>query len=283
MESRPASVHVPRVTGAGRLGGRMNGTFAGLVRDGACAYNIGNGQFWKGPMTTPPSRLPRLVEAATRSSLPAALQMPTEALQRFLAQCHRRRYAAKVPVIRPGDAAGTLFYIIEGSASVLTEDEGGRELILAYLNRGDFIGEMGMFVETPRRDVLVRTRSVCEMAEITYERLFRLLEGPLRDESARLLFAIGAQLTTRLLHTSRKVSRLAFLDVTNRIARTLVDLCQEPDAMTHPDGTQIRVSRQEISRLVGCSREMAGRVLKQLEEQGKITVSGKSVVVLGQR
>ncbi len=209
--------------------------------------------------------------------------MTPEALQRFLAQCHRRRYPAKAPVIRPGDAATTLFYLIDGSASVLSEDEGGRELILAYLNRGDFIGEMGLFVETSRRDVLVRTRSVCEMAEITYERLFRLLEGSLRDDSARLLFAIGAQLTTRLLHTSRKVSRLAFLDVTNRIERTLVDLCHEPDAMSHPDGTQIRVSRQEISRLVGCSREMAGRVLKQMEEQGKLTVDGKSVVVLGQR
>lgn len=234
-------------------------------------------------MVTPIPGTGRLAEATARASLPPALQMSPEALQRFLAHCHRRKYTAKSPVIRPGDSAATLFYLIEGSASVLTEDESGRELILAYLNRGDFIGEMGLFVETPRRDVMVRTRTVCEMAEITYERLFQLLDGPLRDESPRLLFAIGAQLTSRLLHTSRKVSRLAFMDVTNRISRTLVDLCQEPDAMSHPDGTQIRVSRQEISRLVGCSREMAGRVLKQLEEQGKVTVKGKSVVVLGER
>jgi len=46
---------------------------------------------------------------------------------------------------------------------------------------------------------------------------------------------------------------------------------------------QIRISRQEISRIVGCSREMVGRVLKQLEEQGMITVSGKTIVVLGRR
>ncbi len=234
-------------------------------------------------MSTPTPGSGQLAEASPRASLPLALQMNPESLQRFLGHCHRRRYPTKAPVIRPGDSAATLFYLIEGSASVLTEDESGRELILAYLNRGDFIGEMGLFVETPKRDVMVRTRTVCEMAEITYERLFQLLDGPLRDESARLLFAIGAQLTSRLLHTSRKVSRLAFMDVTNRISRTLVDLCHEPDAMTHPDGTQIRVSRQEISRLVGCSREMAGRVLKQLEEQGKITVKGKSVVVLGHR
>jgi CRP/FNR family cyclic AMP-dependent transcriptional regulator len=69
------------------------------------------------------------------------------------------------------------------------------------------------------------------------------------------------------------------MDVTSRIASTVVDLCQEPDAMSHPNGTQIRVSRQELARIVGCSREMAGRVLKQLEEQGMLQARGKTVVV----
>jgi CRP/FNR family cyclic AMP-dependent transcriptional regulator len=97
------------------------------------------------------------------------------------------------------------------------------------------------------------------------------------------LFAIASQLTKRVLQTSRKVSRLAFMDVTSRVARTLVDLCEEPDAMSHPQGTQIRISRQEISRIVGCSREMVGRVLKQLEEEGKISVAGKTIVIFQTR
>jgi CRP/FNR family cyclic AMP-dependent transcriptional regulator len=67
------------------------------------------------------------------------------------------------------------------------------------------------------------------------------------------------------------------------VSRTLLDLCQEPDALSHPQGTQIRISRQEISRIVGCSREMVGRVLKQLEEAGKISVKGKTIVVFGTR
>ena len=56
-----------------------------------------------------------------------------------------------------------------------------------------------------------------------------------------------------------------------------------PDAMRHPDGMQIKVSRQELSRLVGCSREMAGRVLKVLEEQGLVSASGKTIVVYNAR
>jgi CRP/FNR family cyclic AMP-dependent transcriptional regulator len=62
-----------------------------------------------------------------------------------------------------------------------------------------------------------------------------------------------------------------------------MDLCNEPDAMTHPEGMQIKVSRQELSRLIGCSREMAGRVLKVLEEQGLLRATGKTIVVFNAR
>jgi len=105
----------------------------------------------------------------------------------------------------------------------------------------------------------------------------------LAEEDAGILFALAGQMATRLRNTSRKVSDLAFLDVTGRVARTLLDLCKQPDAMTHPNGMQIKITRQEIGRIVGCSREMVGRVLKSLEEQGLITARGKTMVVFGAR
>jgi CRP/FNR family cyclic AMP-dependent transcriptional regulator len=225
----------------------------------------------------------QLQQAFERSQAPLSFAPDPAAMERFLGMCHRRRYPGKTAIIRPGDPANTLYYVIDGSLAVCTEDEQGRELILAYISRGQFIGEMGLFVEQAQRESMVRTRTPCEMAEISYERLFQLMEGPLREECPKILFAIGAQLTNRLLRTSRQVSRMAFMDVTNRISRTLLDLCQEPDSMTHPDGTQIRISRQEVSRIVGCSREMVGRVLKQLEEQRMIDVAGKTIVVRGTR
>ena len=90
-------------------------------------------------------------------------------------------------------------------------------------------------------------------------------------------------MANRLCNTTRKVGDLAFYDVTGRIARTLIDLSKEPDAMTHPDGMQIKITRQEIGRIVNCSREMAGRVLKALEEQELVSVAGKTIVVYGTR
>jgi CRP/FNR family cyclic AMP-dependent transcriptional regulator len=204
-------------------------------------------------------------------------------LRPFLSHCHRRRYPSKTDFIHPGDPADTIYYLVSGQVTVLIEDEDGREIILTYLNKGEFVGEMGMFQHQPKRTVMVRTRSACELAEISYTKLEQLFEGELRPYIKPILYAIGRQLTERLDATSQKVGHLAFLDVTGRIAGTLLQLCKQPDAMTHPDGMQIRITRQEIGRIVGCSREMAGRVLKDLEERGLIDVKGKTIVVHGAR
>ena len=203
-------------------------------------------------------------------------------IERFIAHCHRRKYPARADVFRPGDDAGTLYYIISGSVSIIASEDDGRELVLGYIGPGEFVGEMGLFVESQQRGVALRTRTACELAEIGYDRLQTLLTAQAND-AARLLYSIGAQISQRLMHTSRKAGRLAFLDVSDRIYRTLFDLAREPDAMSHPQGTQLRVSRQELARLVGCSREMAGRVLKKLQADGKLHARGKTVVLYGTR
>ena len=225
---------------------------------------------------------------ATISTLPAhrrpssPLAPDAATLERFLAHCHRRRYPPRTDVFRPGDPAGTLYYVINGSVSIITEDD-DRELVLGYFGTGEFVGEMGLFIESDRREVILRTRTPCELGEISYERLYQLFDGPLAGDATRILYAIGSQLSRRLLDTSRKAGRLAFLDVTDRIIRTLHDLTREPEAMTHPQGTQLRVSRQELARLVGCSREMAGRVLKKLQIDGVLHARGKTIVLYGTR
>lgn len=201
-----------------------------------------------------------------------------ETMERFLEHCHRKAYPSKQLIIREGDPSTDLYYIISGSVTVQVEDQKGREIVLAYLNPGDFFGELGLFDENIKRSAFVRAKEKCEIAQISYERL-----KSLHDIFPGLLFAIASQLAIRLRKTSRKVSDLALTDVKGRVARTLLDLCKEPAAMTHPDGMLVRITRQELGRIVGCSREMVGRVLKDLEEDHLISVAGKSIVVFGTR
>lgn len=199
-------------------------------------------------------------------------------LDEFLSHCHRRRYPPKSTLIYAGDNSDSLYFIIKGSVTVLIEDDEGREMIVAYLNDGDFFGEMGLFEQNDPRSAWVRAKTECEVAEISYSKFHDICK-----DHPEFVFALGTQMAKRLRNTTRKVGDLAFLDVTGRVARTLLDLCSEPDALTHPEGMQIKITRQEIGRIVGCSREMVGRVLKTLEEQGLVGVKGKTMVVFGTR
>lgn len=201
-----------------------------------------------------------------------------DCVQPFLAHCHRRHYPPKSAIIRQGDRAGELFFIISGSVTVLLEDDKGHEIVLAYLNNGEFFGEVGLFVEDGNRSALVRARTTCEIAQISYTKL-----KALTDLYPRLLTCMTAQLARRLRNTNRKLGDLAFMDVYGRVARTLLDLSDQPDAMTHPDGMQVRVTRQELARLVGCSREMVGKVLKEMGDHKQVNVAGKNVVLIGIR
>jgi|TARA_Y100000310_G_scaffold345576_1_gene466799 CRP/FNR family cyclic AMP-dependent transcriptional regulator len=199
-----------------------------------------------------------------------------EHIKGFLAVSHRRTFKRNSTIILAGEDSNSLYYITKGSVTVLIEDDSGREIIVAYLNEGDFFGEMGLFRQ--HRTAWVRAKTDCEVAEVSYAKFAELSE-----QDAGMLYALTSQMADRLERTTRKVGDLAFLDVTGRVARTLLDLCEEPDALTHPDGMQIKITRQEIGRIVGCSREMVGRVLKTLEDQGLVPVKGKTMVVFGTR
>ncbi|OOS00792.1 transcriptional regulator Crp [Haemophilus paracuniculus] len=201
------------------------------------------------------------------------------AVEWFLTHCHIHRYPSKYTLINAGEDAESLYYIVKGTVMVFLKDEEGKEMILTYLGQGEFVGEISLFEETvQKRTAWVKTKGPCEIAEISYKRFKQLVHM-----NPDILMYLSAQMARRLRQTSRQVSNLAFLDVTGRIAQTLINLAQQPEAMTHPEGMQIKITRQEIGQMVGCSRETVGRILKMLEDDGLISAHGKTIVVYGAR
>ena len=201
--------------------------------------------------------------------------MQKPVIQAFVALSHKRSFPAKHTVLHAGDEPQSLYLILEGSVSILLEDTHGREIVLAYLNPGEFFGELCLFPEQKVRTAIVRTRTPTLVAEVGYN-AFRafVLQNP------DIMFEVAGQLAARLRDTSQRLADLAFLDVAGRLAHVLLDLAGEPDATPHERGTVVRISRQELARNVGCSREMAGRVLKKLQEDGMVESQGRNILVL---
>jgi CRP/FNR family cyclic AMP-dependent transcriptional regulator len=201
-----------------------------------------------------------------------------ENLDEFLTYCHLKKFKTKSNIICSGSESESLFYIIEGTATVVVEDEDGHEIIVAYLNAGEFFGELGLFEKQKYRTAFVRAKNTCSVAEISYKRFAAVVQ-----KYPDLMFTLASQIATRLSDTTAKVRDLAFVDVSGRIASTLISLSKQPDAITHPHGMQIKVTRQELARIVGCTREVAGRVLKELEKQGLVTAKGQAIVIFSPR
>ena len=172
----------------------------------------------------------------------------------FLEHCERLSMKSRAAVFRQGEPSEDLYLILDSSVSVIVDDieNPEQEMVVSYLNPGEFFGEMGLFGEEHRTANLV-TRTPCEFGRISYQDFHAI-----RQLFPDVLYALTTQIGQRLKNTTRKLADLTFIDVYGRIHRSLIQLTTLPEAMTHPDGMQIRVTRQELGKLVGCSREMAG-------------------------
>jgi len=194
---------------------------------------------------------------------------------RFLEHAHVRKYPAKSNIIYYGDVSNTLYLVKKGQVAVFIENDDEREIIISYLNRNDFFGELGIFnTDKQMRSAGARARVACEIAEISYKKFHELF-----DEDQEMIDLINSQINQRLRDTTVKLSNLAFLDVAKRVKQTLIHLCEQPNVITHPQGYQLKITRQEIGHIANCSREMVGRIIKNLEEEKFLMARGKTMVI----
>lgn len=224
--------------------------------------------------------MPRL--SSYPQKLPCPANMDRRVLERLMAFFKTRSYDNQTVVFSPGDPGNRIYFVIEGRVQVLTPVRNGRDLFLGSFIPGEFVGEAGLFLPPRTRKVYLRTTEPSVLAEIDSTELSRLLEGPngpLAMDAFAVMHAFGANLSRQMLAGLRRSSGLALLNVQSRIWEALQDLCEEPGAMTHPNGIQVKVSRRDLARMVGCSREMAGRIILKLVEEGKMSAHGKTMVI----
>ena len=180
----------------------------------------------------------------------------------------------KVPrgtvIVRSGDPTDSLYILINGSARVMNSDEEGREVILSILGPGDFFGEMGLIDGSPRSADVVAAES-CELLVISKADFKRCLQ-----ENFEVALNIMKRLVERLREADRKIESLALMDVYGRVAKLLLDVSE-----IH-DGRRIiprRLTKQDIAKMIGASREMVSRVMKDLEGSGYILVDDGQIVL----
>jgi CRP/FNR family transcriptional regulator, cyclic AMP receptor protein len=186
----------------------------------------------------------------------------------------KRRYRRGELVVEQGKKSNALFILLNGRARVLTADSRGREVILAVLQSGDYVGEMSLIDNQPH-SATVRCEVQTDMLILGRTEFARCL-----PENSSLSYAIMRGLVHRLRSADRQIESLALLDVYGRVARTLLDMAEPVD------GERIirsKVSRQDMAKVVGASREMVSRVMKDLEERGVIETQENGFVLIKEK
>jgi CRP-like cAMP-binding protein len=186
----------------------------------------------------------------------------------------KRRYRRGEIIVEQGRKSNALFILLTGRARVLTADNRGREVILAMLHPGDYVGEMSLIDNEPH-SATVRAEVQTDVLVLGRAEFSRCL-----PEGTSLSYAILRGLVARLRNADRQIESLALLDVYGRVARTLLDMAEEMSGVLV---IRNKVSRQDLAKIVGASREMVSRVMKDLEERKFVETQPDGSVIIKER
>jgi CRP/FNR family cyclic AMP-dependent transcriptional regulator len=180
----------------------------------------------------------------------------------------RKSYPRGATIISAGDLTDSLFVIISGRLKVMMSDDEGREVILAILGSNEFFGEMGLLDDSPRSASVVALEA-CELLTLSKRDFKKCL-----SENFELSMAVMRGLVRRLREADKKIGSLALMDVYGRVARLLLEMAETID------GQKVvtkKLAKQDIAKMIGASREMVSRVMKDLQAGGYIEVRGSSI------
>lgn len=181
-----------------------------------------------------------------------------------------RTYSKQTILINEGDRSDFLYVILEGRVKVFVGDEKGREVILNIQGPGEYFGEIALLDESPR-SASVMTLEPSRLAFVSREELTRYLsEHP--DASVKLLRAFAL----RIRELTELAKNLALSDVYGRVARTLLKMARERDGQWV---IEQRLTHQDIADMVGASREMVSRIMKDLAKGGYIQTQKKIITI----
>lgn len=202
--------------------------------------------------------------------IPLFAGLPEVQLEQIARMAVSRKVVRHTTIVYVGDSTDSLFVIVSGSAKVLNRDAEGNEVILTLLGSGECFGEMGLIDGSPRSADVVANEN-CELLVIAKADFTSVLAG-----NVDLCLNIMKSLVLRLREANRKIESLALMDVYGRVAKLLLDFSLEENGVRV---IRRKVTKQDMAKMVGASREMVSRVMKDLERSGYIRIEPGRIVL----
>jgi CRP/FNR family cyclic AMP-dependent transcriptional regulator len=210
------------------------------------------------------------VSVAMLRSVPLFASLAEEPLRMLTTVVTRRSVTRGTIIMAAGDPTDSLYIVLSGRLKVMMSDAEGKEVILTIIGPGEFFGEMGLIDDAPRSASVVAIEP-CELLAINRRDFKKCLA-----ENFEMAMAVMRGLVRRLREADRKIGSLALLDVYGRVARLLLDMAETVDGQKM---VTKRLPKQDIAKMIGASREMVSRVMKDLQLGGYIEMRGSTIVL----
>jgi CRP/FNR family cyclic AMP-dependent transcriptional regulator len=204
-------------------------------------------------------------------SVPLFSSFSDAQVSQLLTGMQHRSYPRNSFILRAGEETDALYIVLSGRVKVLIPDEEGHEVILSIIGPQEYFGEMGL-LDDQTRSASVETLEPCEMLRLSKAGFTSILK-----DNFELAMLIIQNLVKRLREADRKIESLALIDVYGRVARLLIDMAQNADGKWVVEHAP---AKQEIARMIGASREMVSRVVKDLQRKGLIRAEKRRIYVL---
>lgn len=200
--------------------------------------------------------------------LPLLARLREEDLRALASRGRVRTYSPGSIIFREGEAGDSLHIVIEGRVRVTVLSPSGEEATLALLGPGESCGELSLVDGRPRSASAIASQATKTLVVTRNDFLRWLSERP------RAAFALLQTLSLRMRRTDEALADLAFMDLSHRLAKRLLDL-----ATRHPRDVRLRITQSELAAMLGVSRESVNKQLNVFAREGWVALSRGSVTL----
>ncbi len=172
-------------------------------------------------------------------------------------------------LINEGDVGDALYVVLSGRVKVYASNEAGREFVIDFHGPGEYVGEMSLDGAPRSASVMTVEPTTCAVVNRAQFRDF-ILAHP--DFAMHLI----ERLIHRVRVTTSNLKSLALSDVYGRLARLLNALVHDIDGkLVVPE----KLTQQDIADRVGASRDMIGKLMKDLIGGGYLAVEDRTITI----
>lgn len=209
------------------------------------------------------------VKDTALAQAPLFAGLPEDDLHVLMSHAVTRRYRKNAIVVSKGEETDTMYVVRSGRLRVYLDDEHGNEITIRFLGPGEVFGELALLSGAPR-SANVMTTEDCEISIISRTHFMECLAA-----NSEIGFRIIRALVQRIQELTEEISTLALLDVYGRVRTTLERLATECDGKRVTE----RLTHQDLANMVGSSREMVSRILRDLRVGGYISMRDKRITI----